>query len=401
MSTGNRSACIDQLVNELVDDVNGFFNVKAQVLRSLFVNRKQFENLIERDCDGKLNGQFMHNYSESDLDFMENYLKIFELGLDQLEEFIGMLQSAEGLLNLDECSILYYLRQLLNGPFACAAYDISKLLSGESINLLASVNDGIGTLGNAVRGNISTTVYGLEPFNAALDLYNKLPPYMQDNIQKGTRAATNVFNYNFECSCYNDNTLPFIDKFPKLRVNNEFSQGFTNFAAGNLNLKDIPFFNNLRDISNNIFESIKSALGPAANKLFEFRKFVNTFYIKGSEAFSILNGVNRLLISLDRTEYTVKNRIIQQKCESALTSILGTPISTDDTYTIQICIGDGIYDICTIGGQFPDDGASTTSRLPELPELPDIPEDELAAAPVSIVKKELCEDEGECKDLNF
>ena len=397
-NTGNRSACIDKLVNELVDDVNGFFNVKAQVLRSLFVNRKQFENLIERDCDGKLNGQFMHNYSESDLDFMENYLKIFELGLDQLEKFIGMLQSAEGLLNLDECSILYYLRQLLNGPFACAAYDISKLLSGESINLLASVNDGIGTLGNAVRGNISTTVYGLEPFNAALDLYNKLPPYMQDNIQKGTRAATNVFNYNFECSCYNDNTLPFIDKFPKLRVNNEYSQGFTNFAAGNLNLKDIPFFNNLRDISNNIFDSIKSALGPAANKLFEFRKFVNTFYIKGSEAFTILNGVNRLLISLDRTEYTVKNRIIQQKCESALTSILGFPIDSDQTYDLQFQLGDGVYDLYTLNGLF--GGADgTTSKLPE--EIDDIPEEELAAAPVSVVKKELCEDEGECKDLNF
>ena len=97
------------------------FNAKAQVLRSLFISRKQFENLIERDCDGKLNGQFMHNYSESDLDFMENYLDIFELGLDQLEKFMRMLASAEGLLKLDECSILYYLRQLLNGPFACAA----------------------------------------------------------------------------------------------------------------------------------------------------------------------------------------------------------------------------------------------------------------------------------------
>ena len=221
---------------------------------------------------------------------------------------------------------------------------------------------------------------------------------MQDNIQKGTKAATNVFNYNFESSCYNDNTLPFIDKFPKLRVNNEYSQGFTNFAAGNLNLKDIPFFNNLRDISNNIFESIKSALGPAANKLFEFRKFVNTFYIRGSEAFTILNGVNRLLISLDRTEYTVKNRIIQQKCESALTSILGFPIDSDQTYDLQFQLGDGVYDLYTLNGLF--GGADgTTSKLPE--EIDDIPEEELAAAPVSVVKKELCEDEGECKDLNF
>ena len=401
MSTGNRSACIDKLVNDLVNDVNGFFNVKAQVLRSLFINKKQFENLIERDCDGKLNGQFQHNYTESDLDFMENFLKIFELGLDQLETFIGMLQSAEGLLKLDECSILYYLRQLLNGPFACAAYDISKLASGESINLLASVSDGIGTLGNAVRGNISTTVYGLEPFNAALDLYNNLPPYMQQNIQDSTRAATNVFNYNFENSVFNDNTLPFIDKFPKLRVNNEWSKGFTDFASACLNLKDIPLFNDLQDISNNIFESIKTALGPAANRLFEFRKLVNSFYIQGSEAFTILNGVNRLLISLDRTEYTVKNRVIQQKCESALTSILGFPITSNNTYELQIQVGNGIYNLYTLNGLFGGGNEGTTNKRPGPEEIELIPEEELEAASVTVVKKDLCADKEECKDLDF
>ena len=41
--TGNRSACIDQLVNNLTKDVNGFFNVKAQVLRSLFVSKKSLK----------------------------------------------------------------------------------------------------------------------------------------------------------------------------------------------------------------------------------------------------------------------------------------------------------------------------------------------------------------------
>ena len=401
MSTGNRSACIDKLVNDLVNDVNGFFNVKAQVLRSLFINKKQFENLIERDCNGKLNGQFQHNYTESDLDFMENFLNIFELGLDQLEKFIGMLQSAEGLLKLDECSILYYLRQLLNGPFACAAYDISKLASGESINLLASVSDGIGTLGNAVRSNISTTVYGLEPFNAALDLYNNLPPYMQQNIQDSTRAATNVFNYNFENSVFNDNTLPFIDKFPKLRVNNEWSKGFTDFASACLNLKDIPLFNDLQDISNNIFESIKTALGPAANRLFEFRKLVNSFYIQGSEAFTILNGVNRLLISLDRTEYTVKNRVIQQKCESALTSILGFPITSNNTYELQIQVGNGIYNLYTLNGLFGGGNEGTTNKRPGPEEIELIPEEELEAASVTVVKKDLCADKEECKDLDF
>ena len=398
-SVGSGSACVDQLVNNLVDDVNGFFNIKAQVLRSLFVSKEQFENLIVRDCDGNLQGDFMHNFSESELDFMENFLQIFELGLDQLQKFIGMLASAEGLLKLDECTILYYLRQLLNGPFSCAAYDLSRLASGQDINLLASVNDGIGTIGNAVRSNIATTVYGLEPVYTAVDLYNKLAPYTQDCMNEGARVTQNIFNYNFEQSVYNDNTLPFIDKLPQLRVNNEFSKGFTNFAAGNFNLKDIPFFNTLRDISNNIFDSIRQALGPAAYKLFEFRKFVNIFYLEGSQAFSILNGVNRLLISLDRTEYAVKNRIIKEKCQNALTNILGFPIENDQTYELQMQVGDGVYDLYTINGLFGGPAGRTEQTFVD--SIDDISEEDLLDANISVVKKNLCEDEEECKDLDF
>lgn len=392
------SACVDKLVNELVDDVNGFFNIKAQVLRSLFINKKQFENLIVRDCNGKLQGDFMHNFSESELDFMENYLQIFELGLDQLEKFMSMLASAEGLLKLDECTILYYLRQLLNGPFSCAAYDLSRIISGQDLNLLASVSDGVGTLGNAVRSNAATTVYGLEPFNAALDLYNKLPPFMQNNINDGAAATSNVFNYNFEQQIYNDNTLPYIDKFPILRVNNEYSQGFTNFAAGNLMLKDVPFFNTLRNISNNIFSSIRDALGPAANRLFEFRKFVNIFYLEGNKSFSILNGVNRLLISLDRTEYAVKNRIIKEKCENALTNILGFPIENDKTYELQMQVGNGVYDLYTLNGLFGGPAGRTTKNTVT---SEDITEEDLEQADVTLVKKDLCDTEEDCKELNF
>jgi len=396
------SACVDQLVNELVGDVNGLFNIKAQVLRSLFVNKEQFKNLIERDCDGKLQDDFPLNFSESELDFMENFLQIFELGLDQLEKFMSMLATAEGLLSLDECTILYYLRQLLNGPFACAAEDIARLASGQDLNQFASVNDGMGTMGNAVRSNGSTVVYGQEPVNAPIDLYNKLPPYTQDCMNEGSRVTQNTFNYNFEQSVYNDNTLPFIDKLPELRVNNEYSKGFSNFASGNFNLKDVPFFNVLQDISNSIFDTIRQALGPAAYKLFEFRKFVNIFYVEGSQAFSILNGVNRLLISLDRTDYAVKDRIIKEKCQNALTNILGFPIENDKTYELQMQVGDGIYDLYTLNGLFGGPAGRTNQTFVEDNiSLDDLSEEELAAANVTIVKKDLCDDGEECKDLDF
>tara|TARA_R100001082_G_scaffold111173_2_gene93851 strand:- start:15392 stop:16684 length:1293 start_codon:yes stop_codon:yes gene_type:complete len=346
------SACLNQVVRGLVGDINGFFNNKSEILRSLFVTRKQFENLIERDCDGNLSGPILgHNFDEHELDFMESFLKTFELGLSQLEDFMRKLNSVQGLLQLDECSILYYLRQILNGPFACAAVDITNLIGG-NLNLLQSTNNAIGTLGNAVRSNISTTVYGLEPVNAALDLYNHLPPKMQENIDNGIKSATNVFNYNQEGGVYQYNTLPYIDKLPKERVNSEWQQGFTNFASGNLMLKDITFFNNLKNISDNIFGSIEMTLGVAANKIYKFQKLTNQFYARSNRAYGTLGAVNRLLISLNRTEYTTTNKIIQKECKQIQTDILGTSITNDSTYSDQTMqTNDGIYNLSTLDGQ--------------------------------------------------
>ena len=345
------SACLNQVVRGLVGDIDGFFNDKAEILRSLFVTRKQFENLIERDCDGNLSGPILgHNFHEHELDFMESFLKTFELGLNQLEEFMMKLNSVQGLLQLDESSILYYLRQILNGPWGCAAVDITNLIGG-NLNILQSTNNAIGTLGNAVRSNISTTVYGLEPVNAALDLYNHLPPKMQENIDKGVRSATNVFNYNQEGGVYTHNTLPYIDKLPKERVNSEWEQGFTNFAAGNLMLKDVTFFNNLKNLSDNIFGTIEATLGIAANKIYQFQKLTNRFYTKASKAYGALGAVNRLLISLDRTEYTTTNKIVQKECKQIKTDILGTSFTSNNTYNQTIRTNDGSYNLFTLDGQ--------------------------------------------------
>jgi len=429
------SACVDQLFDGLIDNVDGFFNAKAEMLRSIFVSRKQFDNLIQRDCNGNLIGDFMYNWSESELDFMENFLSVFELGLDQLEKFMSMLSSAEDLLKLDECSILYYLRQVLNGPFACAAEDISTLLQGGSINILASINDGIGSLGNAVRNNISNTVYGLEPVNAALDLYNKLPPYMQENIREGTKTVTNVFQFNME-QVYSDNGKPMINRNPQLRVNSEYSQGFTNLASGALMLKDIPFFNEIKNIATDLFGSIQDVLGEVGSRIFEFRKFVNIFYQEGNQALGVLNAVNRLLVSLDRTEYSVNNRVVLMECKSVLTNILGTPIDSDTTYDLTMQTEDGIYDLYSLdgmwdpnggrtpitgvldpwdgvdggggGGRWPTHGdpfdkdpwttAGTTSPVITVRTTPGGLD---GIDGVEKMKKRLCQEEDECKEFNF
>jgi hypothetical protein len=212
---------------------------------------------------------------------------------------------------------------------------------------------------------------------------------------------------------YSDNGKPMINRNPQLRVNSEYSQGFTNFASGALMLKDVPFFNEIRSISSDLFGSIKDVLGEVGYRLFEFRKFVNIFYQEGNQALGVLNAVNRLLVSLDRTEYAVSNKVIQMKCEAALTNILGTPIDSDSTYDLTMQVGDGIYDLYTLGGLWDPDGgrtvitgdtdddsddpwtvAGTTAPVVDVRTTP---------GPISVeeMKKRLCQEEDECKELNF
>ena len=92
---------------------------------------------------------------------------------------------------------------------------------------------------------------------------------------------------------------------------------------------------------------------------------------------------------------------MQQKCESVLTGILGTPIQSDSTYDLQIQVGSGVYDIYTLNGMFGDPvGGSTTTRPPVKPPVDGVDGVDDPDIDVSVVKKDICDD-GECKDLKF
>ena len=73
----------------------------------------------------------------------------------------------------------------------------------------------------------------------------------------------------------------------------------------------------------------------------------------------MLNAVNRLLVSLDRTEYSVNNRVVQMECKSVLTNILGTPIDSDTTYDLTMQTEDGIYDLYSLDGMWDPNGGRT------------------------------------------
>ena len=174
---------------------------------------------------------------------------------------------------------------------------------------------------------------------------------MQENIGNGIKTATNVFNFNQESQVYNDNTTPYINKLPSLRVNTEWLNGFTNVASGNLMLKDISFFNTLTKTADAVFSEVENALGVVANKIYRFQKLTNIFASDANKAFGALTAVNRLLISLNTTESTTTNKIVQKKCEQISTNIFGTTITDDSTFNQQMITSDGAYDLYTLDGQ--------------------------------------------------
>ena len=105
-------------------------------------------------------------------------------------------------------------------------------------------------------------------------------------------------------------------------------------------------------------------MGVTANKIYRFQKLTNIFAGKANKAFGVLSAVNRLLLSLDRTEYTTTNKIIQKKCEQIKTNIYGSTITDNNTYKQQMVTNDGAYDMYTLDGQ---GGLRTLPRKPDNP----------------------------------
>tara|TARA_R110002020_G_scaffold471407_1_gene698488 strand:+ start:2387 stop:4129 length:1743 start_codon:yes stop_codon:yes gene_type:complete len=214
------------------------FNNKVEILRALETTKDQFNSLIQEDCEGNDRGPVSgYTFSEDDKDFMEEFKKVSQLGLNQLERFIGKLKTDNQ--KIDEYSILYYIRQLLNGPFGHFA---SVFANGEGV--FSSAPDIMGSIAeqltkpflgqNFPRPSSSTPVFTGVAMSVGADIYNKSPRFVQQALGDVTRAAGSVFNQNFVSSIVNANTLPYIDKQTRIRISQEPTAGFAFVSNGGL-----------------------------------------------------------------------------------------------------------------------------------------------------------------------
>jgi hypothetical protein len=108
-------------------------------------------------------------YTPKDIEFMVEFKKIYELGLTQLKKFIDKLDSEGN--EIDEYSIQYYVKILLNGPLGSYVRGYS-----EGKKYFSNIPDCLGQLGNKTRSISNTTIISNDPVSlgSSVDINNKL-----------------------------------------------------------------------------------------------------------------------------------------------------------------------------------------------------------------------------------
>jgi hypothetical protein len=250
--------------------MNDVINNKVEVLRALERTKAQVDELIS-------NLDAIGTFTDKDKEFLEEFKKIYHIGLSQLYRFIDKLD--EQGKDLDPTTIIYYKRILLNGPLTnfVTAY-VTK--NNTTKKYWKFYSDVMGVMGNLNKSSTSVPVWVLVPGDIPIpvDTYNKLPGFMQDSLTEQTANVNSVFGFNFASVVVNDNTLPFIDKEPTIRMYNEYGPGHDKQPHANYVVKDIEFYKGIEAVSADIFKSVESTLGTDDDfRLYKYEKTTNPF----------------------------------------------------------------------------------------------------------------------------
>jgi hypothetical protein len=239
-------------------------NNKVEKLIGVFRTQDQLKELIDEDSISALG-----EYSDKDKELLEEFNKIYHLGLNQLEKFIDKLEEIGE--DIDETSIIYYKQRLLNGPLR--SFVIEKTKDKKFWKLYTDTN---GVFGNATQSSNTEPVWLNSKTNIPVDTWNKLPGFVQSAVQDQVIAAQDVFFNSFNSVIVNDNTLPFIDKNPSERVSKEIDGGRNKDSHANNMVMDVEYRKDLESISTDIFNKVKEFLEEDF-KLYEYIKTVLPF----------------------------------------------------------------------------------------------------------------------------
>lgn len=237
---------------------------KVEILRAIEFTVEDLDNIINLDD--------IDDFSDKDKEFVEEFKKIYELGLTQLERFINKLDE-EG-EDLDEYSIQYYVRCLLNGPLGNYARELS-----EDKNYFVETPDIMGILGNNLFSTQNSTVLpGYEySLGTSVEIFNKIPGFIQDSLSNSMEQTESLFRNNLFSSTIIDNTLPIIDKAPQDRYDEEPTGEWVLKSNGSYLVKDSYFKLALESLNQTLFEEIKNYLEDENYRIYIDKKSYNPF----------------------------------------------------------------------------------------------------------------------------
>lgn len=251
---------------------------KIEILRTFLFTKEDLEN-IQNLGD---------SLTEKEIEFMIEFKKIYELGLNQLEKFLNKLED-EG-KDLDEYSIQYYVDILSNGPLGTYV----KKLTENNKYFIKSPNV-MGQSGNLSRGSSnSSLIYDSEkPLGSAVDIYNHLPEFIQKTLKQAVDQTEKVFRTGMNFSTVNDNTLPIIDKAPQQRYNDEPKGLWTSKSNGSYCVKDVYYYYAVQDISQSLFDKVKEYLGEEDFRMWAVKKSFRPFDSEKNSDKAIVNEIVR------------------------------------------------------------------------------------------------------------
>jgi hypothetical protein len=231
---------------------------KVEKLRALLVTEKQCDELIN-------NLDKIDNFTQEDKSLMESFKRIFHKGLSQLNKFIQDLE--EKGKELDEYSILYYTKQIINSPFSGEAEKIAK-----NKTYWKPSPDILGITGNLNKSSAQTPLDKLldteEPTtNTNVVSLTKIPKHMFDNMRALELASNSIQGFNIIGSVELDNFLS--NKPLNYNPNNKTPHG-------SFYVKDTDSWDMTKAAAPGIYKKLEEDyLGKEDYRLFLFKRTYN------------------------------------------------------------------------------------------------------------------------------
>jgi len=206
-------------------------------------------------------------FTDIEIEFMVEFKKVFELGVEQLKKFIDKLDE-EG-KDLRTTDIEYYVVHILNSPLSALARELAK-----DKKYFVIIPDFLAIWGNYNNSRHNTSLYYDDdyPINVIVDVFNKSPDFVQGMVRSSSEVTEKIFRSSVGASIINDNTLPLVDKAQQIRYSEERTGEWVGRSIGTYNVKDSWYWNAMLPVRDKIFDLVKEYIGDEYYRIFQDKK---------------------------------------------------------------------------------------------------------------------------------